>query len=174
MTLQRKTPMKRTGIKRKATKPKRKPRAGTAPRCAVRGHDVPARVHDLCRKHAMAKADRLVREWHKNRAKWQCQCCGFFAPPGDSRIQWAHVIRRNQGRWVRHAPYGATVLCATCHTKFTHDEAAWVDWIDGHFGKDRHWRVRAIRNKREYDNAALEATLTRYGYTGRLLPEVSE
>lgn len=150
-------PMKprRKPIKRKAAKRTTRPRL---PRCVWRRCDQPRRVLDLCRKHAMARADALARVYVLNRDK-RCVKCG-----STEALTWAHVIRRNAGRWLRHARYGAVTLCWPCHYGFTHDEAAWVDFLDATYGVDYHRRLRAIRNKHEYDNEALERTLLGYGY----------
>lgn len=163
--------MKRTGIKRstkrmtrkpmqrKPTKAKSKPRKGTAPRCISRSCPQPQRVLDRCRKHAVAKADELASAYVKQR-DGRCVCCEVK----EGTMTWAHIIRRNNGRWVRHAKYGAVTLCWPCHTRFTHDEAAWVDFLDEYKGPCFHKRLRLIRNKQKYDNFALERTLTMYGY----------
>lgn len=174
--LKRKTPMKRTPlerktpIKRKRTT-KRKPTYRT-PRCTWetpsgrRTCTNPQRVLDLCRKHAMLTGDHLAGNYVKQRDR-KCVSCGTT----EGALTWAHIIRRNEGRWIRHAPYNAVALCwSPCHYRFTHHEADWQDFIDAHFGRDRHPRLRAIRNKREYDNPALERTLLRYGYETKDAP----
>jgi len=154
--LKRKTPLRSQAKKPKASRT-------SAPRCVVLRCKMPQRVLDRCRPHAMNRADELASEYIKMRDRRTCRVCGNR----ENTVTWAHVLRRNNARWLRHAPYNAVALCWSCHFKFTNDEAAWVDWIDEVFGGCRHKRLRLIRNKRDYDNEALERTLLRYGYEGR-------
>lgn len=157
--MNRSKPLKRTALKRAPTK-KRKPRANLSPRCVVRACNLPQRVLDRCRKHAMKKADDLARAYILDRDKHRCRDCGTT----QGTMTWAHIIRRNQGRWVRHARYGAVTLCWPCHYRFTNDEASWVDWLDQELGPCFHKRLRLIRNKADYDGPALAKTLLGFGY----------
>ena len=109
--------MKRSPMPRKrATK-----RRTTSPRCAKQRCGKPARDLGLCKTHLIHEADLLMSKRRREEHPW-CQACG-----DTKTLQWAHVHSRRYHsiRWLRA---NSVVLCAACHTRYTHHPLEWEQW----------------------------------------------
>jgi hypothetical protein len=104
--LTRKTPLKRTAIKKKATK---KP--------------VPS----------VAVLDRLFSEYVRLRAGNDCQLFGFTGKPCSSQLQCSHIFSRIYHS-VRWDPTNAIACCACCHREQHRrplENAQWLSEVVG-------------------------------------------
>ena len=102
-----------------------KPRRTTTPRCSTGRCKKPAKIAGYCQSHATTQADRMFSRWMRD-THGPCWNCG-----ADTSLQWAHVHSRRY-RAIRWSVKNSTVLCASCHTRYTHNPAAWEQWCRDH------------------------------------------
>lgn len=90
------------------------------------------------------------------RSKGRCKNCGT-----DQRLQCAHLISRryHQVRWDLN---NATILCASCHLKYTYDPLGWEVFIEKSFGKKLYEELKyKARQYGKIDHKALYEELTK-------------
>ena len=143
--------MKRSAIKKKRATPRR----NKMPRCETRGCTNIARIQGLCKKHAMAKADRLAREIVMQRDNGCMAVSDGHVCNGP--LQWCHVWSRSY-HVIRHDPRNALSMCASAHARYTHNPAAWEQ-----FCRDRGIPWDSLRLEALHGAASwsLDETLTR-------------
>lgn len=121
MSLDRKTPLKRTGgpkrkteMKRKPTKRKRRPPGVGCTALTLNGKS--------CRQNRMEgyttcpthTADALCADWIFRRDKSTCRRCHRPGKRGLHDLHWAHLYSRRY-KLVRWNPLNSMALCAGCH-----------------------------------------------------------
>ena len=145
--------MKRTPIKRKRATPRR----NTMPRCETRGCTNIARIQGLCKKHAMAKADRLAREIVMQRDK-VCRLVGTVEGHKClGPLSWCHVHSRSY-HTIRHDPRNAVIMCSRGHQGMTLHPLEWEQWCRDHGIPWDSLRLEALHGAASW---SLDSTLSR-------------
>ena len=81
---------------------------------------------DLCKQHLVARLDATARA--RCFARYGDRCVNAHDGTDHSTIrQWAHIAsrRHHAARW---SDEGSVVLCARCHTFYTHAPDKWAMW----------------------------------------------
>lgn len=109
-----------------------------------------------CRRHAIWMADRLAREAVLRRDRGRCRACGVEG----NGLDWAHIVTRASGVYIRWDTDAAVALCRKCHGRFTADPKAFDIWVGtemgpGHFNALRRRENAAERRGGHVDLAAI-------------------
>ena len=80
---------------------------------------------------------------------YTCCACGYNGRHNTGSIHCAHIHTRKHRSTRWNANYGAVVLCASCHRRYTDFPAEWGDFLCGFMGSDNYdeakrlaWEVR--------------------------------
>lgn len=92
----------------------------------------------LCRRHAIAEADRLARIAVMLRDRGRCRSCGA---EGNS-LDWAHIVTRASGVYIRWDVDAAVALCRGCHGTFTAQPSSFARFIAQTFDPEHMNRLR--------------------------------
>ena len=135
MTLTRRTPLRRRGLKkrRQARRCEYVAPGRTSGRCSRS----PLREIPYCRTHLLALVDAEARRRVFERDADTCQRCG-----GPGR-DWSHWPSRSY-RGTRWLLEGAVVHCSACHKWLTDRPLEHEAWVRSHFGDERVDELRRI------------------------------
>lgn len=163
----KRSPIKRTGFKRKK-KPAHKrsdipegQRCSWSNRCNRRADHPVTDEERYCGTHLRLVAEGVVGTWVKRRDNWTCQACG---KNGDGVvIQWAHIITRGSSPFLKFLtepyPGNSLALCAGCHFAYGHNEGNWRRFIErrwpGHHDRLNRMEAKAEREGGKLDKAAI-------------------
>lgn len=127
--MKRSAPMKRTGIRSKAAKP----RTTKTVRCKRQRCSRAVVVGGLCKTHVIEKLDSIVR--HRSYEAGECARCGRT-----NDLQWSHHLSR-RFMHIRWDERNYTVHCRACHVYLTHNPAAHTEWIINAIGLPTYARL---------------------------------
>ena len=127
--------MKRSGIKRTRSTPRRT----TRPRCTTQRCKKAATNGTWCLTHATRRADTMMSK-HVRELQPYCERCG-----ATTALQWAHIFSRKY-RSVRWSKDNYKILDARCHAYFTHHPAEWEQWCRDEGVDWDGLRVRALND----------------------------
>jgi hypothetical protein len=136
MTLQRKTPMKRSSFRRKPKTTTKRKRQSTV-------------------RQLKAKADRACSRWIREAWDWTCSVCGKQYEEGAQGLHWSHFFsRRHQS--IRYAPDNASAKCFSCHQRLGGDPVTFARWIEGWLGSGG---LRLLEERKEQKHRWTETEL---------------
>ena len=97
------------------------------------------------------RCDRLASIFYRRLTPY-CQARGRNSMPCDGRLEWAHVVTR-QNRRLRYEPSNHLVLCHKHHAYWTREPDEWNRFVRVNFPAKWHY-VQAHRNElfdRDYE-----------------------
>lgn len=135
MTLTRHTP-----LRRKRPTPRRVPDVT----CAIGPCNLPPRIFQWCRKHAVKKADELFSRYVRLR-DGRCQVCSGSEVPCDA-LECSHLLGRS--KWpTRYDPTNAVAAHHSCHASMTVEPELWRRWCRNRLG-DEAWGALVLKSEK--------------------------
>lgn len=94
----------------------------------------------------IARVDSVFSLCVRERASWQCECCGAQYPRGVGGLEASHFYGRRY-RGLRFFPDNAFAHCILCHAAMGRDRPRFEAWTLQQLGPERFDALTARRNR---------------------------